>query len=149
MPGPFPPNDDVLGPILHQLAMYIAAQIPSIATVFEKVPDRPTQDNTVILPITRAKVVDETNGKVKVLFMIGAKHIFRRREFDSAVTQAYTYITPWLKLLASWNNQTLGGLAIQTSPKDLQVMQFSSAGQPYIALAIDFEVLTEFNIPLT
>lgn len=148
MPGPYAPSDSLIGPIIHELALIIASEIPSIAHVYEEMPDRAPMDNSVLLPMTRIKVLDDTNGKMKILMTIGARHLFRRREFDLAIQQAYSYIMPWLQMLDAWPNQTLGGLVIEVNPHDVQVTKVMESGQVFVALATAFDVLTEFNIPL-
>lgn len=149
MPGPFPPNDNLVGPIAHQLATLIFTQIPSIAHVYEQLPDRPPGDNTIILPMTRGKVIGDTNGKMKVQFTFSMRHLFRRKNMQDNITSAYSYVTPWLNFLSAWPNQNLGGLAIEVSATDIAITQLSESGQAMVALVINFNVLTEFNIPLT
>jgi hypothetical protein len=133
---------------VHQLAEIIATQIPSIGHVYEKLPDRAPVDNEVLLPMTKAKIIDDTNGKLKVRFSITAQHLFRRTEMDSALTRAYTYVMPWLLMLSAWTNQTLGGLSIAIYMSDLGLSQVVQSGQVYVALICTFDVLTEFNIVL-
>lgn len=147
--GPYSPNDSLFGPIVHAIAGILTTNIPSIEYVWEKTPDRAPSDNQVLLPITRVKVLDDTNGKLKIRITISARHLFRRRELDAGIAQAYTYIMPWLFVLSAWPDQTLGGLAMSVSPSDLIVTKVIEAGQPYNALVVEFHVLTEFNIPLS
>lgn len=149
MPGPYTPSDSLIGPIIHQIAQTIRNEIPSIEHVFEQVPDRAPSDNQVLLPLLKIKVLDDTNGKLKILVSIGARHVFRRRELDAGISQVYTYIMPWLRMLSAWPNDTQGGLAMKTTPTDLAVTRIIEAGQVYIALAVNFDVVTEFNIDIT
>lgn len=149
MPGPYSPNDNLIGPILHQLAVNIKSQIPSIEYIWEKPPDRAPSDNQVLLPILKIKILDDTNGKVKIRMTIGARHVFRRREFDAGLGQAYTYIMPWLLMLSAWSNDTLGGLTMKVDPTDLAISRLAEGGQIFIALAVNFDILTEFNIDLS
>jgi hypothetical protein len=149
MAGPYAPGDTLVGPIIHQIAQIIRTEIPSIENVYEAVPDRAPSDNQVLLPLIKIKPLDDTNGKLKVLISIGARHVFRRRELDAGITQVYTYIMPWLRMLSAWNNDTLGGLSIKVTTTDLAVTRIIESGQVYIALAVNFDVLTEFNIDLT
>lgn len=146
MPGPYVPGDTLVGPLATQIATIIQNEIPSIDYVYTKVPDRAPTNNQVIVPMIKAKVVDDTNAKLKVRFTFGVRHLFRRTEFADGITQAYSYIIPWLKMLSAWPNLTLGGLAIATYISDLAVTQIVESGQPYVALAVNFDVLTEFNI---
>ena len=149
MAGPYAPDDTLVGPIIHQIAQVIRMSIPSIEYVWEQVPDRAPSDNQVLLPLVKIKQVDDTNGKLKVLISVGARHVFRRRELDAGITQAYSYIMPWLRMLSAWTNDTLGGLSIKVTTTDLAVTRVIESGQVFIALATNFDVLTEFNIDLT
>lgn len=149
MPGPYAPNDTLIGPIVHQIALNIQRQIPSIGKVWEAVPDRAPSDNQVLLPVLKVKQLGDTNGKLKVLITVGARHVFRRQELDAGIARAYTYVMPWLQMLAAWNNATLGGLAIDVTTTDLVIARIIESGQVYPAVATNFNVLTEFNIDLT
>lgn len=149
MPGPFSPQDNFIGPIIQALSNDVAAQIPAVGPIYPRLPDRAPVDNSVIIPLLRAKIISDTNGKLKVRLFFAMRHLFRRTKFDDDVLRAYTFVQPWLLLLAAWANQNLNGLAIQVDVSDLTVVQVSQSAQPMIALAINFEVLTEFNIPLS
>jgi hypothetical protein len=149
MPGPYTPQDTLVGPIIHQLALTIQQQIPSIGQVWEKMPDRAPSNNQVLLPLIKIHVLSDTNGKLKVRLVVAARHVFRRTELDAGLAQVYTYIMPWLRMLAAWPNQTLGGLAIQVDPTDFAMTRVIEGGQSMIVLAANFNVLTEFNIDLT
>jgi hypothetical protein len=149
MPGPFAPADTLVGPIAHEIATLIQTQIPSINTVYEKLPDRPPGDNCVILPLTVGKVEDDTNGKLKVMLTFSMRHLFRRTNMSDSITQAYAYVQPWLNFLSAWSNQSLGGLAIEVNATKLTIAHLAESGQPMVGLVVDFNVLTEFNIPLS
>lgn len=149
MPGPYSPSDDFIGPISHQIAITIQAQIPSIGYVFEKPPDRPPQDNEVFIQFVKGQVLSDTNGKMKLKLTYSARHFFRRAEMDTVLGRAYTYVTPWLRMLDAWPNQTLGGLVMETNPTSLSVLQVTESGQVSVALAVAFDTVTEFNISLT
>lgn len=149
MPGPFVPDGTLVTNIIHQIAITIQAQIPSISFVYEDYPDRAPNDNTVILPLTKYKILDDTNGKMKMMLQITAKHLFRRKQMSDNIKQAYTYINPWMLCLSAWPNQTLGGYAMEINIKEGGVSQVAEAGQSMVALVTTFEVVTEFNIPLT
>lgn len=149
MAGPYAPNDTLFGPIIHAIAVILKNGIPSIGYVWEKTPDRAPSDNQVILPILKVHILDDTNGKLKIRITIGARHLFRRTELDAGLSIAYSYIMPWLFLLSAWPDQTLGGLAIDVTPTDVMPAKVMESGQAFVALAVNFDVLTEFNIPLT
>lgn len=147
MAGPFAPSDSLIGPIVTAIANNIRTQIPSIQYVYEKLPDRSPQDNSVIIPLLKAKVREaETEGKVGILFTFGLRHLFRRKEMPDNIAAAYIYIMPWMQMLTAWPNQQLGGLARVTNVTDISIMQVAESGQPMVALAINIDVLTEFNV---
>jgi hypothetical protein len=147
MAGPFSPNDNLIGPIAHQLALLIQAQIPSIQYVYEKLPDRSPQDNSVIMPLFKAKVTDgNVEGKVQIRFTFAIRHLFRRKEMPDNVAMAYSYLVPWILMTTAWPNQNLGGLARSVNPTDVNVIQVAESGQPMVALAVNVDVLTEFNV---
>jgi len=148
MPGPFAPVDALIGPIVHALAVIIQAQIPSIAFVYEELPDRTPGDNTVIIPLTKGVIKDESNGKQEILFTFTVRHLFRRKSMADNILQAYSYMFPWLQMLSAWPNLTLGGLVRQISTSEVMVTQIAESGQPMVALTVVFTVLTEYNIPL-
>lgn len=149
MAGPYAPSDNVIGPIIYEIAQIIRVGIPSIEYVHERVPDRAPADNHVLLPILKIHKLDDTNGKLKIRITIGARHVFRRTELDAGLTKMYTYIMPWLYLLSAWPSQTLNGRAIDIDISDVFPTRVMESGQAFIALAVNFDVLTEFNIPLT
>ena len=149
MPGPFNPVDSLVGPIAHQIALFVSAQIPSIQAVYEKLTDRPPGDNTVVVKFTRGKVLGETNGKMKIRLTYTIQHLFRRANLPDSFSRAYTYIMPWMFLLAAWPNQNLAGLAREVNATELAVAQLPYSGTPVVALVVNFDVVTEFNIPLS
>lgn len=149
MPGPFTPADNYVGPIVHALATNITTQIPSIAKVYEQLPDTSPIDNSVLIPLTSADIKEETNGKMRVTLNFGIRHVFKRKSMSSNVTYAYTYVQPWLLLLSAWPNLTLGGLAREVTTTKMRVTQVTESGQVMVALVTEIMVLTEFNIPLT
>jgi len=102
-----------------------------------------------VLRFTRGRVTDETSGKVRILLTYTMQHLFRRTEVADSLLRAYAYVVPWLLFLAAVPNQALGGLAISITATDLATTQLSVSGQPVVALVVDFNVHTEFNIPQT
>lgn len=111
--------------------------------------DRVPGDNAVILRFTRGRIVDETNGKIRVLLTYTMQHLFRRTEIADSLLRAYAYAVPWMRFLAAIPNQALGGLAISMTATDLATTQVPVSGQPTVALVVDFNVHTEFNLDQT
>jgi hypothetical protein len=149
MPGPYTPSDTLIGAIVHQIALFISAQIPAVGHVYEDLPDRSPVDNSVIIPLIRGKVVPPPEGKFRIRLQFSLRHLFRRKNMPENIAQAYTFVVPWLKLLSAWKNQDLNGLAIEVDADELSVTQMSESGQPMVALVVNFFVVTEFNIDLT
>jgi len=148
MPGPFAPSDSLVGPIVSNLTTFINAQIPTVGFIYPTLPDRPPADDAVVLPLMKAAIVTETNGKLKISLSFALRHLFRRTNLADDIARAYTYIVPWLNVLGAWQNQTLSGLAMEVDSKDLVVTQVTMAGQVLVALAINLNVITEINIVL-
>jgi len=149
VPGPYTPTDSLIGPIATFIANLITTQIPSITHVYPTLTDRAPSDNAVVLRFTRGKIVDETNGKIRVVLTYTMNHLFRRAEIDASLLRAYAYAVPWMRFLAAIPNQALGGLAISMTATDLATTQVPISGQPTIALVVDFNVHTEFNLDQT
>lgn len=149
MPGPFAPTDDLVGPIANQIASLIGTQIPSITHVYTELPDRAPTDNSVMVAFARGKLMHDYSGKAQWEFTYTAMHVFRRRGMASTLQAAYQYVTPWINFLAAWPNQNLGGLTEEVNATQLTILQRVESGQPMVVLAVNFNVLTTLNIPLS
>lgn len=143
----YAPQDPMIGPIIHAIANIIRNQIPSVGYVYEQAPDGPPEDNTALIPLTQYKIMDDTNGKLAVKLTFGIRHFIRRGPYPDNILTAYSYFMPYMQAFAAWNNQTLNGLVRSISPSNGGVAQFVEAGQVFVVLVINLEVLTEFNIP--
>ena len=149
MAGPFSPADTVVGPIVQALSNIVATQIPAVGYIYQTMPDRPPADDAVIMPLMQAQIIDDTSGKLTIKLSFAMRHLFRRTNLADDIARAYTYIMPWLFVLSAWTNQSVSGLALKVNPKIIKVIQVTQAGQAMVALAIDFDVITEFNIVVT
>lgn len=157
MPGPWSPSDSVAGPIVAQIASMVAVQIPAVGHVYEEIPDRPPGDNEVVIPLLKGEHGQhgrfagggDTSGKIEITYTFSMRHVFRRREIDQSIKSAYTFIQPWLNFFHALPNQNLGGLSRAMNTTNMTIAQSERAGQPIVVLAIDFEVLTEFNASYT
>lgn len=97
--------------------------------------------------MTRMKLLHNYSGKVQYSLTFTMWHMFRRKKMSDNVATAYTYVTPWLKFLEAFPNQTLGGLAEEVTATDLAVTQKVDSGQPFVVLMVTFNVVTTINIP--
>lgn len=149
MPGPFSPNDNLVGPIADEIATLITAQIPTIEYVYTTLPDRPPGDNYVMITFVRGKLLHDYSGIEQWELSYTAMHVFRRRGMQSSLSAAQQYVTPWMNLLAAWPNQKLGGLSEMVNPNQLTILQRVESGQPMVVLAVNFAVITNIAIPLT
>ncbi len=145
--GSIAPNDSLVTPIADALGV-VAQQIQGIGTVYTDPPDRPLEDNSVLILLNEWEVLGDTNGKLKVNLVFEVAHCFRRTTLSYALTKAYAYVMPWFTVLTAWSNNELGGLAIDMSLLTHRgtVKGFKWAGTDYIAVSNLVAVLTEFNI---
>ena len=144
----FTPSDTLIGPIVTQLAG-IAGQIQGVGRTYTVPPEGEPEDNSVLFPLKRWRVIDDTNAKLKVELTFSILHLFRRDRMDDVMPRVQLVMTSWWNALADWQNLTLGGLAIDTTIKDGAIGTVEWAGQMYLSLTNTVIVLTEFNIPLS
>lgn len=146
------PTDDIVGPIVHQLALVLSSQITGIGRMYEEVPDGPPENNSVLFPLTSFKFEGDTNGKEYVRLQFGIRYMVRRSNFATNLQACYKMFSAMSRVLAAWYNQPLYDsstgtqYAIQVTPKSGGFTQFVDSGMPYVALILNTEVLTEFNI---
>ncbi len=145
----YTPEDTLIGPIVHEISTIIQTQIPSIAHIYEKLPDRQPLDNSVLIPLRKFTNLQESNGRQKVRLTFGVRHVFRKGKIEESLSAAYSYLMPWLLVLASWSTQNLNGKAITTTATDGGISQVLESGQLMIALVINVDVITEYLIPLS
>jgi hypothetical protein len=148
VPGPFVPTDTLVGPIIHQLAL-VSQQIQGMGRTYEVPPEGLPEDNSVLFPLKKFRVLDDTNAKLKVELDFSIYHLFRRDRMEDTYPRIQPFLTAWWFALADWQNLTLGGLAILTTIKDGSIGNVMWGDQPYLAVITNITVLTEFNIPLT
>ena len=143
----FEPDDTLVGPIIHELAAVISDQIGGIGRIYELPPDGPPEDNSIQFPFQMV-VEDETVGKLKVMLTFDIHHNFRRTRFSEDYARAQTYVIPWVLCLATWENQTLNGLAYCLHPGKVSVIQMVTSQTPYVSVVSRLVVETELNIPV-
>lgn len=139
-------QDILIGPIIEQLAHIVETQIsPPPTKVWRTDPDASPIHNTTTISLSQYKVADDTFGKLEIHFLFSVIHWFRRGKFGDGVTQAYSYLMPYVQAFSDWNNQNYGMWRIaqvqQGGVKDL----FRS-GEQHVGLVTVVEVITEFNI---
>lgn len=142
------PTNDVVGPIVHQLAL-VCQQIDGISQVYEHEPESAPEDGSVMIPLKKFKIEGDTNGKLYLKLQFSVMYCKRRVRGVQDIPLIYQYVLPFLLALSSWANQTLSGDAMQVSVTEGGVTQLVYAGQTLRALVTNVEVLTEYNIPLT
>lgn len=143
----FEPADTLVGPIIHELAAIIADQIGGVGTIYELPPDGPPEDNSIQFPF-QMDVSDETVGKLRIDLSFDIHHNFRRTRFSEDYARAQTYVIPWVLALATWENQTLNGLAFSLKPGKVRVIQMVTSQTPYVSVVSRLVVSTEINIPV-
>ncbi len=144
---PYSPNDSMIGPVVAAIANLIATQVQGVSVVYQKVPDSAPEDGSVLIPLTGFRIVEDTNGKLKVRLGFGIRHFIVRGELPDNIQTAYSYLVPYLQVFSSWANQTLGGLAREMTPSAGGVTQFVENGQAFVALILNLDVIVDLNIP--
>jgi hypothetical protein len=146
----FAANDSLLSPIIEQLAEIIEQQItPAPQKVYRKEPDGSTIHNSVTLPLNQFKVRDDTNGKLELHMIFSISHWFRRGTYGTGIESCYLYLMPYLQAFSAWPNQELQNQARIVAVSSGGVTQKVYAGEPHVALIVNVEVVTEFNIPIS
>jgi hypothetical protein len=143
----YAPEDTLVGPIIHEIAEIVRNQIQGVSVVYETVPDKQPEDNSVLIPLTKYDCETDTNGKLRIHFIFGLRHLFRRNQMEDSIPEAYRYLVPYLLAFSAWDNQTLNGLAESVDVAQGGVTQYVESGQVFAALVVNIKVLTEFNIP--
>lgn len=146
MTYPLTPADDIVGPIVSALSNVLTTQISGLGRMYTKAPDGPPENNSVIFPLTKVKFEEDTNGKFYVRLTFRITYIQRRSKYPDNIQALYTMFSSMSRILSSWPNQTLGGASISVCPKDAGFTQWAEAGTSFVALFINTEVLTEYNI---
>jgi hypothetical protein len=141
------PDATLIQQVITALADIARQQLSGISYVYEQPPDGPPDDMSVLIPLNSYKVLGDTNAKLYISMVFGIRLMLRRGVFSENITTAYSYVRPFLQAYSAWGNQTLGGLAQGVAPKSGGVSQMIEAGQPFVAMIINVEVLLEYNIP--
>lgn len=149
---PLPQTDDIIGPIIHQLAIALSTKVQGLGRMYEQPPDGPPENNSVIFPVTKFVFESDdhyTNGKMCVTFTIAIRYMIRRSKAVDDIANLYKAFSAFTYVLSSWPVQNLNGTSNTVTPKSGGITQFVMAGQPYMALVINTDVLTEFPILTT
>lgn len=150
----FTPSDSVITPIVSALSSNIQAQLTNPATFYLYPPDGPPDDNSYVFALDKFQVKADgesggTNGVLGLFLSFKFYHFFRKSTFGDNLTSVYNLYLPYLSIFSAWYNQSLGGLARAVTPKGGKVMQVPFGDEPHVALVLDLEVETEFNVPLS
>lgn len=152
MPTVITPTDDLIGPIVHQLALILNQQISTNPRIYEEYPDGPPETNSIQLPVDGFKVEGDTNGKEYLRISFNLIYVVRRTNFKENLLACYKMFSAIVRVLSSHANQqlqdsnTLIQYAISVTPKNGTFVQFTSAGTPFVGLILRTEVLTEYNV---
>jgi hypothetical protein len=144
----YTPADLLVGPIIQGLHNIVQNQISGVTVLYTTEPDGPFEDNSVFIPEPTWKVQGDTNGKLYLTVEFGLRHIVQRSLLEDSFPAVRAYLHPYLMALATWANQDLGGTAITVNILKGGIGQWVHAGVPHVALLLNIEVLTEFNIPV-
>jgi len=148
----YPPSDDLITPIATQLAAILTEQI-GVSRVYTEAPDGPPENNSAVIPPPSFKVIDDTNGKLRLKLSFPIKHMIRRAKMSDSLTTAQQYYLPYLQAFSAWRNQGLydgtKNLAREVTPTSGGLVQIVESGQVYIAFTVNVDVTTDLNIDVT
>ena len=151
MSYPLTPTDDIITPIIAQLSNVLTTQIGSgIGRTYIEAPDGPPEHQSVIFPMVKFDIKDDTNGKLYIKLYFNIRYILRRSKLPDDIAQCYLMFSSFIRVLSSWPNQGLtynsAGNSITVTPTGGQITQFAIAATPFISLQVNTEVLTEINV---
>lgn len=145
----YPPSDTLIAPIATQLATILTTQI-GVARVYTEAPDGPPENNSAVIPPPSFKVLDDTNGKLRLKLSFPIRHLIRRAKLSDSLVAAQHYYLPYLQAFSAWRNQQLYDgtkpLAREVSPTAGGLVQLVEAGQVYIALTCTVDVIVDLPI---
>lgn len=141
----YPPEDTLIGPIVDQLHAIIHDQI-GVSRIYDTDPDGPVEQGSAIIPAPLFEILSDTNAKLYLKLKFQIRHVARRGPLKQTLQYLYTYVMPYLQALAAWPNNELNDEAIQVNIIKGGIGQLPIAGQAHLALYLNIEVLTEFNI---
>jgi hypothetical protein len=139
-------TDDIITPIITQLASFLTQYVPGIGRMYLQPPDGPPENNSVIFPMTQFSFRHDTNGKQYVDLTFAIRYMIRRSKATDDIQTLYKIFSAFIYVLSSWPIQQLNGQAEEVTPLNGLVSQFVFAGQPYMSLTINTKVCTEFPI---
>lgn len=142
-------TDDIIGPIISNLANYLTQYVPGLGRMYLQPPDGPPENNSCIFPVSKFSFRHDTNGKVYVDFIVSIRYMIRRSKFPQDLQTLYTAFSAFTYVLSSWPIQQLNGNSEEVTPIGGTFTQFVFAGQPYLALVFDTKICTEFPIYTT
>lgn len=145
----YSPADNLVGPIIQQLANIAQTNITGITEVYIDEPDGAPEDNSLEIGLAKYDVLDDTNGKLKLLLTFSLR--FRRTRVTAAqdLPALRSYVIPFLMAYSSWGAQDLAGDSMLVTVKQGGITQDIRSGQPYRTLITNVQVLTEFNIDVS
>lgn len=143
----FPPGDTLVGPIIDQLHSIVQNQI-GVQRIYDTDPDTPPEHGSCIIPAPFFEILSDTNAKLYLKLKFQLRHVARRTSISQNLKYLYTYVMPYLEALSAWPNNELGNEAIMVNIVKGGVGQLPINGTNYLALFINIEVLTEFNIDI-
>ncbi len=147
MPTVYQPNDSIISPVVAAIATIIQTQVAGVSYVYQQPPDGPPENGTVVIPLSAYKILDDTNGRLKIKLTFGVKHFVVRGSYPENVLGAYAYFVPYAQAFAQWSNQSLGGLCQSLTLTNGGVTQYVQAGQVFVCLVVNLDVFLEFTIP--
>lgn len=141
--------DDAVKNLKVALGNIGSSQVANVTRVYTTEPDKPPEDNSIVVGSPTFDVLSDTNAKLMVKFIFPVSYCVRRKGEGEDVDEVESYFMPMLMAYSSWANQELTDDAFITSVKKGGVIQVGYSGQIVRAIRLNIELTTEFNIPVS
>lgn len=138
-------SDTLIGPVIAEL-ITIAQQITGIGTCYDKVPEQPPEDNSVMFACRHIGVTSGTNGRVDLDMDFDIIHGFRRTRLQNDLPRCYAAMPAWVQVLSAPANVRMGNVAQIEDLSDIDIKGFTHAGQDMIGVISRVHIRREVSI---
>ena len=145
----YTPSDTLVTPVATALAAILTGEI-GVTRVYTEMPDGPPENNSAVIPPPSFKLIDDTNGKLRIKLTFPIKHLIRRAKLADSLNAAQQYYLPYLQAFSAWHNQQLYNgsvpLSREVTPTTGGIVQLVESGQVFIAMTVNIDVVVDLNI---
>ena len=137
--------DTLIGPIITELVT-ISQQITDIGICYDKVPEQPPADNSVMYACKHIEVHSGTNGRVDLDMDFDIIHSFRRTRLQQDLIRCYAAMPAWTTVLSTPANVRMGGVAQIEDLTGIDIQAISHGGQDMIGVICHVRIRREVSI---